>query len=318
MLGGNYSQVTALQTVGASGGIARATVNLTGDRLPDSVWTLDVGADNCWSLTVTGQRGSFVLQAAADPSSITWEGEWPAEPAPPAPAETFDPGVLLLEQFESAAAGHAVSPDWTDLTRAFEIVDATHQSLRRRRTIDLHFETTSERSLFKTQMTAIGCALLSVTFFAVLFLLVAATLFDPRGRREAQSEAVGLIVYAEEFIAGEAELNSQGQAHVAQIATRFPTTPAFVLIEQSGAADDEINRKRRGTVVAQLEQVGVSDADSRTEVAALAGKWFLPAMRIARIAVFVPLFVYLLLQLLLFVTRPALRKTNAPASPNES
>ncbi len=35
-----------------------------------------------------------------------------------------------------------------------DLVDAVARSMRRRRTIDLHLEETSERNQFKTQMTA--------------------------------------------------------------------------------------------------------------------------------------------------------------------
>jgi len=70
------------------------------------------------------------------------------------------------------------SPDWPDLLRATEIVEAAERSVRRRRTIDLHFETTSERSQFKTQMTAIGCGLMSMTLVSFVFLLMAGALFD--------------------------------------------------------------------------------------------------------------------------------------------
>ena len=101
--------------------------------------------------------------------------------------------------------------------RAFETVEATHRSVRRRRTIELHFESQSERSLFKTQMTAIGCGILTLTFFAVLVVLMIGAMFDPE-------------------------------------------------------------KMSQGTVL---------------------------AMKIARIAVFMPVFLFLLFQLLLFVTRPS-------------
>jgi hypothetical protein len=148
-----------------------------------------------------------------------------------------------------------------------------------------------------------------------LFVLVAATLFDPRGKREAQSEAVGFIVYADEFVAASPELATNGKDRIAKIAGRFSTTTALVLVEQTGSTDDELNAQRLSAVVTELKEHGVADAAARTEVSALEGKWFLPAMRVARLAVFVPLFVYLLLQLLLFIARPASRAT-APASPN--
>ena len=58
-------------------------------------------------------------------------------------------------------------------------------------------------------------------------------------------------------------------------------------------------------VVTALRDKGVHDAELRTATAELKGHWFAGLLRIARIAVFAPLFLYLLLQLLLVLTRPA-------------
>jgi hypothetical protein len=56
-----------------------------------------------------------------------------------------------------------------------ELLAATQESLRRRRTIDVLFEAPSERNLFKSHMTAAGCGLLLLTpVLVVLYLLVAA------------------------------------------------------------------------------------------------------------------------------------------------
>ena len=65
----------------------------------------------------------------------------------------------------------AVSQDWGELVKCFETVDATHRSVRRKRTIELHFEPMSERAIFKTQMTAIGCGLLVGTLLMMLCFL---------------------------------------------------------------------------------------------------------------------------------------------------
>jgi ABC-type spermidine/putrescine transport system permease subunit I len=52
--------------------------------------------------------------------------------------------------------------------------------VRRRRTIDVYYETPSERGIFKTQMTAVGCCLLMLTLAAVIgYLLAAATIEMP-------------------------------------------------------------------------------------------------------------------------------------------
>jgi hypothetical protein len=67
--------------------------------------------------------------------------------------------------------------EWPELVKVFETADATHRSVKRRRTIDLHFEPMSERAIFKTQMTAMGCGVLIATFLLVLmYLAIASTI----------------------------------------------------------------------------------------------------------------------------------------------
>ena len=44
--------------------------------------------------------------------------------------------------------------------------------------IDLYYEVPSERSVFKTQMTAVGCSLLVLTLLATVVYLIVATMFD--------------------------------------------------------------------------------------------------------------------------------------------
>jgi len=320
MLGGNYSQVTALWSANPPEDVSRASVNLAGENLPDASWTLDATAPETRStLTVTGQHDSLTLRGGEDPTQLSLQ---PAgadtsstERSPTEHSDGFRTGEVLLSQFESAVDRQPVASTWTDLTRAFEILDAAHRSVTRRRTIDLYFETTSERSIFKTQMTAVGCGLLSITLFAVVLLLFAAALLDPRGTREAQSEAADFIIYTDEFTPGSAELTEPGQRHVEEIIGPFSGGGLSTLIEQGATA--ELDEQRRKLVIDMLKSGGADDVALRTQVAALRGKWFLPLMAVARLAVFAPLLLYLLLQLLLFVARPASKQTT-PASPGET
>ncbi|MGH7128639.1 MAG: 4-hydroxythreonine-4-phosphate dehydrogenase PdxA, partial [Planctomycetaceae bacterium] len=129
-----------------------------------------------WQLTAVGERGRIVVSGSDDPSAWHWQAEGDAAGDAPAVVE-FDAGQAALKPFEAALRGESVRPNWTDLTRAVEILDAARQSLRRRRTIDLHFETASERSQFKTQMTALGCGVLALTLLAVVVVLIAGALF---------------------------------------------------------------------------------------------------------------------------------------------
>ena len=54
-------------------------------------------------------------------------------------------------------------------------------SLERRRTVDLHHEPVSERTIFKTQMTALGCAVLFGTLVLMLGYLAIASVIPLNG-----------------------------------------------------------------------------------------------------------------------------------------
>ena len=58
-------------------------------------------------------------------------------------------------------------PDLADGTRAMEVSEGVARSLRRGRTVELHYEEISEAGTFKSVMTSVGCLVL----FAVLFAL---------------------------------------------------------------------------------------------------------------------------------------------------
>lgn len=177
-LGGNYDQVTASRSGDAGGGVSLATVTLGGTASPQAIWSATADRSGAaWCLTVAGAAGSATL--SGDPSRLEFslECSTPHANGEPAPVSA-DPGPWLLGHFESAVSGQRIRPDWTDLTRAFELLDAVDRSIRRRRTIDLHFEVPSERSVFKTQMTAAGCSLLVLTFVATVIYLVVANVFN--------------------------------------------------------------------------------------------------------------------------------------------
>ncbi|MCH8829664.1 MAG: Gfo/Idh/MocA family oxidoreductase [Planctomycetes bacterium] len=184
-LGGEYTRITALHSGAETGKISLATVTLAGTDVPEASWTMrPVATASNWKLTAVGESGQLTLSAecppderSQEPSLITLAGKGvPAESS--ASDSAAENAAEVLRRFADAVGGENSRPDWTDLTRDFELVDATARSLRRRRTIDLHFETASERSQFKTQMTAIGCGLMSMTMVSVIFLLIASKVFN--------------------------------------------------------------------------------------------------------------------------------------------
>ena len=122
-------------------------------------------------LTLRGVRGTAELKGDDAGTRLTLRIKVEGMPEERA-EQTFDPGPRILERFAAAEEGEPTSPEWVDGLRAFELLAATHHSLERRRAIDLHFDPPSERSTFKTQMTAVGCCLLMLTLFGMVALLL--------------------------------------------------------------------------------------------------------------------------------------------------
>jgi len=192
---GAYDQLTASRSGDSARGFSLATVTLAGSAAPQAVWTAAATAgENEWRLTLSGDCGTAVLEGEPDRAWFRLTLNLDGQPASSEEGED-DAGPWLVEEFtasidrdRSCGAANEARSDvqstvslWGELARDVELVDAVERSVRRRRTIDVHFETPSERGLFKTQMTAIGCCLLVLTPAAiVIYLAVAATVeFSP-------------------------------------------------------------------------------------------------------------------------------------------
>ncbi len=119
-------------------------------------------------LTVNGANGSLTLEydpAFARPArlirrTLSDPGEQVVE------LEAWDPHEAIMRTLLSSvqARGEAIPPEpgptLHDGTRAMELSEAVVRSLRRGRTIDLHYESISEEASFKSIMTSTGCMIL--------------------------------------------------------------------------------------------------------------------------------------------------------------
>ena len=87
----------------------------------------------------------------------------------------WDPHAAIFAVLTTSSAQRgsteSPSPNLHDATRAMELSEATVRSLRRGRTVDLHYEPISEESNFKSVMTSTGCMILIGALVAVLFAL---------------------------------------------------------------------------------------------------------------------------------------------------
>lgn len=189
---GEYDQVTAIRSSTSAGAVSLAHITLAGPAVPQVVWSASAAVDApLWKLTIVGQQGAATLQG--DPDTAACSLDWStADGSSNRETATFDAAQWLLAGTAARAAARSQSaasrgaadpigpagPDWDDFTRAVDLFDAIERSVRRRRTIDIHFETPSERGQFKTQMTAIGCGVLLLTLAAFTAYLLTESIFD--------------------------------------------------------------------------------------------------------------------------------------------
>ena len=284
-LGGNYDQVTSLRSGQTEQGCSQATLTLAGAGLPDATWTARRGDRLSWRLTVETDRGSESIVRPASPMIPT----------------------RLIESFVAAVRQEqAAQPDWPDAVRVFDVLDAARRSLRRRRTIDLHFETLSERAQFKTQMTAMGCGLLLLTLVLMLGLLGLGSMLDSRDRAVKESSAAGMLLTELDFESHTAGLTAEALTRIDRLASRLKEEPKSVYLEPSdNPPSPELDQRRRAGVVERLHSQGVIAADHRTLLAPARSSGWDTLMRVLRLAWLAPLVVFLVLQVLLFVAKPA-------------
>ncbi|MBM4076416.1 MAG: hypothetical protein FJ267_12345, partial [Planctomycetes bacterium] len=167
-LGGDYDQVTAIRTAATNGTVMTQTVTIAGRGIPEATWHAQAtdGSEVC-RLTIHCERGNLILER------IGHSGEWSLTELD---GKTITGNRLtairsFLDQVATAWQTKTQLIDWLECVRDFEMLDATQRSVNRRRTIDLHFEPMSERAIFKSQMTAMGCGVLVLTFLLVLVYL---------------------------------------------------------------------------------------------------------------------------------------------------
>lgn len=312
IVGAPFSQVTTIQSGRQPDGCAVATVTLGGDDLPDTTWTCRRATDEGhWTLRLIGTQGEVTLQAnpgRSTPTELELTRQKAGEQLETIDAPTLsDPVAELRDAIEQA---REFAPDteregsWLTAIRLGELIAATRRSLTRQRTITLHFDEVSERGQFKTQMTAIGCGVLLWTMFAVIGLLFVGTVLDPRDREQKLSTSMGFVLDDADFEPQSTELSSLGIAHLSGIASQWSQTPAALILVRDEATDEELLTARRASVIEALEEVGARDVPERTIVRPLVGTWYERALTIAWTLAFLPLGLFLILQMLILAARP--------------
>jgi len=312
-LGGNYNRITAVHSGSDTTGITQATVTLGGNELAEATWTARAG-QRAWKLEVTGSAGSATLELdeAFEGSLILNTAD--SESGAALQDDGSGIGARQLTALEESIDDSAKY--WAEMTRAFETVEATHTSLRRRRTIDLFFETTSERSIFKSQMTAVGCGLIMLTLFGLVAFLLLGAFADSNSRLQRNAEADNRVIQASEFVAGTAQLNRAGLKHVSEISREVQQSAETIFVTpDADDSDGELNDDRMASVVTALVKSGHVDSAAFVKIAAVPHPATQLLLKVLRVLWIAPLVLFLLLQSLLFVTRPS--SNDAPSSQAE-
>ena len=314
-LGGDYNRITAVRSTGGTDdAISLATVTLGGDGLAEATWSARAGEAG-WSLEVTGSRGSAILTFQSD--QLTGTLSVKTNPLPGSSDEQSAQQESLNFQSDGQDLGDTqlaaiLQPAdvqraaWAEMTRTMETVEATHTSVRRRRTIDLFFETTSERSIFKSQMTAVGCGLVLLTLAMLVSFLILGAMLDSRSLVQRNAEADGRILTVAEFQPESAILSESGKSRLQELARHMARSPEPVFIMPDGdATTDGLDAARVGTVVEYFADAGQLKSALYVEVAATPHPATLLLLTILKYLWIAPLVVFLLLQSLIGLAKPS-------------
>ena len=208
---------------------------------------------------------------------------------------------------------------WSEAVRAFDLLDAARRSLVRRRTVELQFESTSERSQFKTHMTTVGCGLLLYTMFGLIGILFVGRMFDPRDTQQKQSEVAGFVLTEEAFsfvddVEPWPDLSPSGREILGGIIENYQRRSATILIEGEPEPPTSRSQLCRTLVMRELTAAKLVDVEVRTLVRPLRGVWFKRGMVLAWVILFLPLGIFLVVQFLIGVTPTATSALTRPGT----
>ena len=140
----------------------------------------------------------------------------------------------------------------------------------------------------------------------MLGLLGLGSMLDSRDRAVKESSAAGMLLTESDFKSHAVEMTAEAQARIDRLAERLKEEPKSVYLEPSDNPPlPELDQRRRAGVVERLQARGIIAADHRTLLAPARSSGWDTLMRVLRLAWLAPLVVFLVLQTLLFVAKPA-------------
>lgn len=139
----------------------RLVVQLRGPEARRAEVRIVAGPSEPSRVTVSGDQGSLTLEyhpTLTGQARLTHRT--PGSEAVVTECAPWDPHAAILDVLAGSLQGQDARPNLLDGTRAMELAEATARSLRRGRTVDLHYDEISEANNFKSVMTSTGCMLL--------------------------------------------------------------------------------------------------------------------------------------------------------------
>jgi hypothetical protein len=296
-LAGRSSQVTMLSLGRDPECPEEVVVALRGTETPEVRWSVRAAPTADWSVSIVAARGTAALACERDHLPVL-NVDGLARPLNFEDARRQD----LQDQLQTfISPGRLQSmKSWEDFLEMGETGAAARRSLLRRRTVDIHYAKNSERSEFKSQMTALGCGALVWAMLGAVALLMLMGIFDPRDREYRISASAGFVLPESDFISGQ-QLSSRGLEQIRHISKKWSSTSPVVILESAEAPPLDQDRQR--LVETELELLGVRDPERRIVVRPLPGKWFEILALCGWGIVFGPIGIALLLQLFIFVSQ---------------
>ncbi len=178
--GFRYTQITAIEGMAPSGLLISRLLTLGTSKESESAFppasimlrpaaasSVSAGGADRTAVTAAGRDGSRDLSVLRVIRTDGTEIRWPV----------LEPPRVLAWVVALCCRGDACQRCMESFTESLELAHAAERSLTRRRTVDIHFDSGSERSLFKSQMTAIGCGVLTWTIMGFIgFAMIRAIL----------------------------------------------------------------------------------------------------------------------------------------------
>jgi hypothetical protein len=193
ILTGDIRRLSAIGPNATDTSYASLQVQMTTDGPASLRWSVGSRSMRGTTLEVTlvGERGVVALNAreVATADYPTWQLTTTTDGHTSAQhLDVYHAPQIAVEQLEAAVVDQArehpaVAPTWDSATRAMEVVDAVTLSLEKGRTIDVFQQQLTERLAFRGMMAALGCGLLVVSFFVIVFVTLLGGAEGPAGQR---------------------------------------------------------------------------------------------------------------------------------------